>query len=255
MTGRRRRWLRRALLGGAGMAVGAAVVVLVEVQLARVGEQLPVVDLDLDGPVGGEAGAGAAGGSGGLRMTWLGDSTAAGVGVGDADAALPRRVAAGLGRPVDLSVLAVSGATVADLVAEQAPRVAALRPELVLVSVGANDTTHLTPASGFRRRYERLLASLPQAADVVLLGVPDMGSITRFAQPLRAIAGWRGERLDREVAAVARRAGAAYVDIAGATGPAFRRDPGRYFAADRFHPSEAGYALWAEAVLEVLEQG
>lgn len=250
MVPRRRRWLRRVVLSGAGMAVGLAVVVLVEVQLARLGEQLPVVDLDLDGPVGGEAGAG---GSGRLRMVWLGDSTAAGVGVSDAGAALPRLVAAGLDRPVDLSVLAVSGATAADVVADQAPRVAALRPEVVLVSVGANDTNRLTPASDFRRGYERLLAALPEAVDVVLLGVPDMGSISRFAQPLRAIAGWRGERLDREIVAVARETGAAYVDIAGATGPAFRRDPGRYFAADRFHPSEAGYALWSEAVLEVLE--
>ncbi len=48
-------------------------------------------------------------------------------------------------------------------------------------------------------------------------------------------------------------AGAVYVDIAGETGPVMRADRGRYFAEDRYHPSDDGYALWADAVLEVLE--
>jgi len=65
-----------------------------------------------------------------------------------------------------------------------------------------------------------------------------MGSPTRLAQPLRAVAGWRGRRLDREVRRlVAARAGTTYVDIAGRTGPPFRRDPERLLAADRYHPS------------------
>ncbi len=54
------------------------------------------------------------------------------------------------------------------------------------------------------------------------------------------------------IAAVAATSGARYVDIAGSTGPAFRRHPDRYFAGDRYHPSDAGYALWARAVLAVL---
>jgi lysophospholipase L1-like esterase len=79
-----------------------------------------------------------------------------------------------------------------------------------------------------------------------------MGAIPRFAQPLRAVSGWRGRHVDAEVRRVAAATGAVYADIAGPTGPAFRRHPGRYFAADDFHPSDAGYGLWAGAVLKVL---
>jgi lysophospholipase L1-like esterase len=89
---------------------------------------------------------------------------------------------------------------------------------------------------------------------VVLLGVPDMGAIPRFAQPLRAVTGWRGRHLDATVRQVAADTGAVYADIAGPTGPSFRREPGRYFAADDFHPSDAGYGLWADAVLNVLRR-
>ncbi len=140
----------------------------------------------------------------------------------------------------------------ADVLDDQVPKVAGLRPDLVLISVGANDTIHLTGRGAFRHTYERVVRALPAGVPVVLLGVPDMGAIPRFAQPLRAVSGWRGRNLDAEIRRVAAGTGAVYADIAGPTGPPFRRHPDRYFAADDFHPSDAGYGLWAEAVLKVL---
>ena len=217
----------------------------VEVQLARHGPELPdTTPLDHDGRIGGDGPA--------LRMVWLGDSTAAGVGASSADGAVPRRVARALGRPVDLTVLAVSGDRVADVVDDQVGALAALRPEVVLVSIGANDVVHLTSNDAFRDSYEQVLDAIPDGATVVLLGVPDMGAPPRFAQPLRAVAGWRGRHLDRITREVADGADATYVDIAGETGPAMRADTGRTFAVDRYHPSDDGYALWADAVVEVI---
>jgi lysophospholipase L1-like esterase len=225
----------------AAAVVGAAVVLLVEIQLARAGNRLPDLELVLD-----RQGAG-------RRIVWLGDSTAAGVGASSSAGALPSQVADGLGAPgTSVTDLAVSGARVADVLADQVPKVAGLKPDLVLISVGANDTIHLTGRGTFRHTYEELLRALPRGVPVVMLGVPDMGAIPRFAQPLRAVAGWRGRHLDGEVRHVAAGAGAIYADIAGPTGPPFRRHPDRYFAADDFHPSDAGYGLWADAVLKVL---
>ena len=228
-----------------GVPVMAVVVLVVEAGLARRGEMLAGPALELDGPVG--SGPGST-----LDVVWLGDSTAAGVGASGAATALPTRVAVGLERPVDLSVLARSGATVTDVVNRQLPVLAGLDPDIVFVSVGANDVTHLISRRDFERRYRRLVAGLPESAQVVLLGVPDMGAVPRLAQPLRAVAGFRGRELDEVVREVAGETGSAYVDIAGETGPVLRRDPGRFFADDRYHPSGAGYELWAEAVLDVV---
>jgi lysophospholipase L1-like esterase len=233
---------RRARRGGlvvAAAVVGAAVVLAVEIQLARAGTRLPDLDLVLDRP--GE----------GRRVVWLGDSTAAGVGASASAGALSSQVADGLAA-TSVSVLALSGARVADVLDDQVPKVAGLEPHLILISVGANDTIHLTGRGSFRHTYEKVVRALPNGVPVVLLGVPDMGAIPRFAQPLRAVAGWRGRTVDAEVRRVAAGTGAVYVDIAGPTGPPFRRHPGRYFAADDFHPSDAGYGLWADAVLKVL---
>ena len=233
------RRIRRGGLVVAAAVVGAAVVLAVEIQLARAGTRLPDLDLVLDRP--GE----------GRRVVWLGDSTAAGVGASTSAGALVSQVADGLAA-TSVSVLAVSGARVADVLDDQVPKVAGLEPHLILISVGANDTIHLTGRGAFRHTYEKVVRALPEGVPVVLLGVPDMGAIPRFAQPLRAVAGWRGRSVDTEVRRVAADTGAVYVDIAGPTGPPFRRHPGRYFAADDFHPSDAGYGLWADAVLKVL---
>lgn len=233
------RLARRAGLVVAAAVAGVAVVLVVEIQLARAGSRLPDLDLVLNRPGTGK------------RVVWLGDSTAAGVGASSSAGALPSQVADGLAAP-EVAVLAVSGARVADVLADQLPKVAALRPNLVLISVGANDTIHLTGRGAFRHTYEKVVRALPAGVPVVLLGVPDMGAIPRFAQPLRAVSGWRGRNVDAEVRRVAAGTGAVYADIAGPTGPPFRRHPDRYFAADDFHPSDAGYGLWADAVLKVL---
>jgi lysophospholipase L1-like esterase len=153
-------------------------------------------------------------------------------------------------------VLARSGARVADVLEKQVPEVLALPPErqpdIVLISVGANDVTHLTSNNTFRSAYLGLLDRLPKSADKIVLGVPDMGSIPRFAQPLRWIAGVRGGTLDAVVENM-RDHNADYVNIADFTGPEFGAHPDRYFAADRFHPNDEGYGLWARTVSPVLK--
>jgi len=187
-------------------------------------------------------------------VVWVGDSSAAGLGATEPAGTLPAQVAALLGRPVRLTVLARSGDRVADVLRDQLPKLSDLRPMLVFVSVGANDTAHLTPRPRFRRDYAALLAGLPPSVDtVVVLGVPDGGAPPRLAQPLRAVAGWRGRRLDIDARRITTRfPQARYVDIAGRTGPRFRAHPTTYFAPDRYHPNDAGYGLWAEAVAGAL---
>ena len=212
----------------------------VEVEVARRGTNLD--DVELTYPR-----------AGGTTALWIGDSTAYGVGVTDGDDGVAARIARG--RDERVVMLAVSGATLEDLQWDQLPHVAGAKPDRIYLSIGSNDVTHLTSKEAFTRGFRRLLAELPGEVDLVVLGVPDMGAPPRLLQPLRAIAGFRARQLDAIVrdavadAHEARTAPITYVDIAGPTGPPFRRDHGRYFAADGYHPSADGYRLWAEAVL------
>jgi lysophospholipase L1-like esterase len=246
-----RHGLRRNLLvAGGGTLAGvllAGAVLGIEIVLAGRGPR--VVEFDphaADGPVG-EPGDGDA-----VAVVWIGDSTAAGVGASGPSLGLPAQVARGMDRPVRLTVLAVSGARAEDV----AVQAAAVPPatDLVVVSAGSNDATHTVGLGRVQDAYGRLLRALPATAAVVVLGVPDIGAATRLPEPLRRVASLQGTRVDAIVRPEAAAHGAAYVDIAGATGAAFRADPDRYLAADGYHPSDAGYGLWRDAVVPVVNR-
>ena len=244
--------MRRAILVATAVPTGILLVLGAEVLLAINGRQLEAVEpFDLSGQLGtateGEL----------LRVAWIGDSVSAGVGASGPEATVPRLVAAGLERPVRLDVFASSGARVRGALEEQVPRVEGLPepPHVVVVQVGANDVIHLTDTDGFRSDYAHLLerVSATGAQHVLALGIPAFGTSPRFLQPLRALVGWRGRMLDGEIRELVADTRATYVDVAGNTGDEFGDDPDRFYAEDDFHPSDAGYALWADAVLDALD--
>ncbi|MGH9022127.1 MAG: SGNH/GDSL hydrolase family protein [Acidimicrobiia bacterium] len=242
----RHRWRWRGALLLAALPTGLGGLLYLEVAIARRGPAPTNVDVGLlPGRVGAEGPA--------QRVVWLGDSTAAGVGAVSPEGALPRLVAGLQRRPTELRVLARSGAQIRHVLDRQLPKVASLEPELILISVGANDVTHLTSPGDFAASYRLLVGQLPVTARIVVLGVPDLGAPPRLLQPLRAVAGWRGRQLEGALRRLADELGLEYVDIAGQTGPLFRSDPGRYFSPDGYHPNGAGYGLWADEVLKVLE--
>ena len=244
---------RKVVIAAVAVPAGLALLLGTEVLLAIGGPDLPARDpYELSGLVGDESGTEP------LRMAWIGDSVVAGVGASSVDATVPRLVAAALGRPVRLDVFAVSGERVEDALSDQAPKLEDLpeTPQIVVVEIGANDVTHLTGRDDFRTAYDELMDRVKAlgATHVLALGIPAFHTTPRFLQPLRAIVGWRARQLDAEVRDSARAHGATYVNISGHTSEEFGDDPDRYHAEDDFHPSDEGYALWAEAVLEALEE-
>ena len=192
-----------------------------------------------------------------LHYLVLGDSTAAGVG-GRYEEGIAVLTAARLGerREVAMTNLAVSGARVRDVLREQLPRLDGARPELVLLSVGANDVTHLTPVRSMQRDLREVVRELravnPEVA-IVITGSPDMGSPPRIPRLLRGIASWRTKQVNRMFRAEGEALGLTFAPIAEKTGPLFRRDRS-LFAADRFHPNERGYGTWVPVLNEALDE-
>lgn len=191
-----------------------------------------------------------------VPIVWLGDSLAAGVGAGHSGAAFPRRAAellSDMGCSVDLSCLAVSGARVRDVLASQLPQVLDRLDErtVVVVTVGSNDVAGLTTPRRFHSEYRQLLTTIGDTgATVVAVGLPAISAATVIPQPLRSVAGWVGRRADRKVRRLADRHGAHYVAI-GVTPPR-GTDWAVYLAADRWHPNDDTYHLWAEGMVAML---
>lgn len=190
-----------------------------------------------------------------LRLVVLGDSTAAGVGSPTVDGALPvliaERVAPALGRPVSVVGHGVSGARTDDTRSEQVPMLTGAPADVVVIVVGANDVTHVTPPWVLRRQTAELLAEVRDAAagtPVILAGIPLFTGTPRLPVPLRWVVGAYARPLrDAQRDVADQTAGVRFVDIARDASPRFRGVPDA-MSADGYHPSPTGYAFWADAI-------
>ena len=234
------------------LLVALAAVLVAEGIAAFQGEGAPEAPGSPDEVVGPEAGKP-------LLFVVLGDSTGSGVGAVSQDFGYARRCARALaertGRRVALRDFAVSGARVTDVLNDQLARMASLRPDLVLLVIGGNDSTHLTSPIAVRADLRRVLDTLATSgAPVIVSGLPAMGTATRILQPLRfligAIAAFIYDPIWRQEAA---RRGMFRVDLADQTGPAFARDHS-LLAPDGFHPGPRGYEVWAKTFDEVIRR-
>ncbi|HWT04875.1 MAG TPA: SGNH/GDSL hydrolase family protein, partial [Xanthomonadales bacterium] len=178
-----------------------------------------------------------------VRIVALGDSLAFGTG-----ASAPRNAfifqaylrvrAAHPGSRVDN--FAIGGSTAADVLRLQVPRLAHARADVIVVCVGGNDVVHRVAAADFARTYARLVArarALQPHAAIVCCGVPDVGLSPLFTGADHDAVTRLSRENDAAIRAVARRAGAAFVDLY-ATTLREHGDVNRFLSEDRFHPSD-----------------
>ena len=192
-----------------------------------------------------------------VHLMVFGDSTAAGYGCREADEVPGVRLARGLaelaGARVRLSTKAMVGATSKGLVSQlDAALVAGPPPHAAVIMMGANDVTSLNAIGASARRLGSTVNRLRSTGAAVVVGTcPDLGVIDAIPQPLRWTARALGLRLARAQSDAVRAAGGIPVALAMLR-PHFLTEPERLFAEDRYHPSAAGYALAAEAMLAPL---
>ena len=188
-----------------------------------------------------------------LTCALLGDSSACGLGVDHPHQTPGAMLAAGLAeaaeRPVRLVGVARVGAQSSDLAA-QVDAVLMESPDVAIIMVGANDVTHrVRPATAVRHLDQAVRRLREAGAEVVVGTCPDLGTVEPLTQPLRFIA----RRWSRQLAAaqtiVVVEAGGRTVSLGDILGPEFAASPAEMFGPDRFHPSAAGYASCAAALL------
>ncbi len=189
-------------------------------------------------------------------VVMLGDSTAQGIGAArpeDSFGALVAQHLARQGKQVRFVNLGVSGAQVRDVRTEQVPKVAALQPDLILLSVGANDVTTWTAPSAYLDEMDRIVRALDRTdATVAVLNVPAIIAAPLLAYPVRLVFDEQTRRYNRRLAQLLKnRQGWIAVRIYEEAREPFERDH-TLFAADGYHPSSKGYALWARITLQAL---
>ena len=183
----------------------------------------------------------------------MGDSTAVGLGADYKDGiAYKSAVFLAKNRTVNLMNIGVSGATSREVLQNQADKAAALKADIVLICVGANDVTHLSRSKivedSLSQIIDKIKTKNPQVK-VLLTGSPAMGSVARFPRAIKLIARLRTEKINKAIQEVADKKGGKRLKIAEKTGPLFLRKP-KLFAEDKFHPNKEGYATWLPVIIE-----
>jgi acyl-CoA thioesterase I len=181
----------------------------------------------------------------------LGDSTVFGVGAsspGRNYVSLLHERLRGIYPQARVVNLGIGGATAADVVAGQLASAAGLRPTLVTLSIGPNDITEGRTVEQYERDVEAILNTLRRKTEAVVVVnlIPDLAVTPRFRDTEEAaVVGRRTVAFNHALSRQATRHGAAIVDLYLHSQTEVPARP-ELVAADGYHPSDLGYARWAE---------
>ncbi len=185
----------------------------------------------------------------------LGDSTVEGVGASAPDLNYVSRLHARLrARYPNARVtnLGVGGATSADVMTAQLDHAITLRPDIVTLSIGPNDITRDIPVARYEQNLEDILGRLRRetAALIVVNLLPDLAVTPRFAKsPQADLVRRQTVQFNEALARKGRDHGVALVDLYLPSREEVPRQP-MLLWRDGYHPSDAGYARWAELMWE-----
>ena len=187
----------------------------------------------------------------------LGDSTVEGVGASSPENPYVSRRHARLRwvyPEAGMSSLGVGGASAADVAREQLPRAAALGPQLVTLSIGPNDITRGRPIEAYDRDVDAIFGTLARETPAVVVAnlLPDLAQAPRFGPEEKLAVGRRAAEFNEALARRAREHGVEIVDLYA---PSQQEVPDRpsLLSEDNYHPSDEGYARWAELMWRGVE--
>lgn len=183
-----------------------------------------------------------------LKVLICGDSAAAGVGIATQQQALAGHLtrALGVANSIEWQLVAQSGLCCKGLVKllQDLPE---QHFDQVYVSIGVNNVTALHGNRQYREQCRELLTLLStrfKAPQIVISAIPPMQQFTVLPWPLNQWLGLKTRLLNRVLAKeLAYWPNAVLVDAKLPLSP-------ELLAADGFHPSAKGAALWAQLLLE-----
>jgi len=187
----------------------------------------------------------------------IGDSTVEGIGASDMQHTYASLVHAGISlqfKHTEHYNLGVSGARVQDVVAGQLDRAIATQPDLITLSVGANDIVRHTSLTSFRREFTQLIEQLRSQTNAVIVvtNVPNFSLTPAVPRHLKTLARYRISRVNEIINSIARENDLLLIDAYHDATMFMRQFPKEVIYKDGFHPSDTGYALWANTILTVL---
>ncbi len=180
----------------------------------------------------------------GMSILVIGDSTAVGTGASSPEHSLAGLL--GVHFPnASIENRGVNGAKTRELI-ERLKKLSDRHFDLIMIHIGGNDVVRFTERKELKHDIDSVLRLAKQLADkVVLVSTGNVGTAKLLPYGTRWLFTWRTRQVREILKSAAVKQGVSYADLfrEHANDP-FALEPRKYYAADFFHPSDAGYLDW-----------
>lgn len=141
-----------------------------------------------------------------------------------------------------------------DVIIEQLDKAISLTPDLVTISLGTNDIRHRRSIIEFEKDLQHILSRLKSEthAEIVINTIPDLSQAPAVRRMIKQFSKVLVKRFNNRITKQAEKNGAILVDLFEMTSMYAASHP-EMLSEDGFHPSDFGYALWANSVLHHIQ--
>lgn len=150
----------------------------------------------------------------------------------------------------------ISGATAESTLQQQLSDAMQYKPDLVLLAVGANDTTHFTKGLTIQKSIQSIVDGLKASnpdVKIVVTRSPALDSVSRFPFGAKQLMQLRTKQVNKAFEPLIAKNNLILAPIAEQTRDAFLADP-TLTAEDKFHPNARGYALWTPVINRAIDE-
>ena len=189
------------------------------------------------------------------KILIVGDSSAVGTGARKKEETISGRFARDFPHS-DILNLATNGSLTRDVL-KQFKQAGNTVFDLIIISTGGNDIWHYTKLKSLSRDLIEVLrlANAMSNHKVILLWFGNEGSAPFFPFFIRWFIMRRTEQVKKVFTEVVHSEGVPLVELFSSfEGNPFIKDPKRFFARDKLHPSSEGYRLWYERMWRIMVQ-
>lgn len=187
-----------------------------------------------------------------LRYIAAGDSTAAGEGASSVEKTYTYKIAQELAkeRTVQYKNIAVRGAQTKDVLETQLAQIIEFAPNIVTISIGANDATHLVSEKNILKNYQAIIASLLEntEAQIYITNIANFDGARLLPIPFVQLIEHRSAKINPKIQALETER----VKIINIHDFGWSNYPDKQvtYSLDFFHPSDIGYENWTNAFLD-----